>query len=76
VIKNIDELKALKALLKLCRKEGVTELSLAGTVIKFGELPEKSAKSEDEDDDGKEIPTDELTPEQLMFFSVGGVPPA
>lgn len=62
----IKDLKELQSLLKLCRKQGVTEISLSGTVIKFGELPKKSSEPEDDSD---EIPTDGLTPEQLMFFS-------
>lgn len=64
----IKDLKELQALLKLCRKQGVTEIALAGTVIKFGDLPIKSDDVEQSD----EIPTPELTPEQLMFFSAGG----
>ncbi len=61
----IKDLKELQALLKLCRKQGVTEITLSGVEIKFGEMPKKSA---DDAADG-EIETEELTPEQLMFFS-------
>ena len=69
----IKDLKDLQALLKLCRKQGITEIKLGGTEIKFGDLPKKS--SNDAADDSDEIPTEELTPEQLMFFSAGGVMP-
>lgn len=64
----IKDLKDLQALLKLCRKQGITEIKFAGTEIKFGELPKKSNDSDSSD----EIDTDELTPEQLMFYSAGG----
>lgn len=63
----IKDLKELQALLKLCRKQGVTEITLGGTCIKFGALPSRKA-DESEEEEG-EIPTDGLTPEQLMFFS-------
>lgn len=65
----IKDLKELQALLKLCRKQGITEIKLGDVSVKFGDLPKKSSESEESED---EIPTDELTPEQLMFFSVGG----
>ncbi len=68
----INDLKELQALLKLCRKQGVTEIDLNGFLIKFGEMPRKVSGAEETDDD---IPTDELTPEQLMFFSAGGTLP-
>ncbi len=63
----IKDLKELQALLKLCRKQGVTEVSLEGVSIKFGALPER--KSQDEEADADDIPTDGLTPEQLLYFS-------
>jgi hypothetical protein len=65
----INDLSDLKKLLKLCRMQGVTEINLGGTCIKFGDLP---AKRGDEDTEDSEVPTDGLTPEQLMFFSAGG----
>ncbi len=61
----IKDLKELQALLKLCRKQGVTEINLSGVVIKFGEMPTR--KTGDDSDD--EVQTDGLTEEQLMFFS-------
>lgn len=68
----IKDLKELQALLKLCRKQGITEIKLEGVEIKFGDLPKKTSDSDETEGD---IPTDELTPEQLMFFSAGGVGP-
>lgn len=63
----IKDLKELQALLKLCRKQGVTDINLGDISIKFGAaLLRKSADDEPDDDD---IPTESLSPEQLMFFS-------
>lgn len=68
MIKTLDELTAF---LKICRKQGVTEIKFEGLSVNFGELPKKSRSESDE----TEIQTDELTPEQLMFFSAGGTMP-
>ncbi len=62
----IKDLKELEKLLKLCRKQGVTEVNLSGVIIKFGDMPRKSTGDVQDSDDPE---TDELTPEQLMFFS-------
>ncbi len=64
--------KDLAGLLKLCRKQGVTEITLDGVSIKFGALPAR--KSHEEDTDDEEIQTDGvgLTDEQLMLYSVQG----
>ncbi len=67
----IKDQKELQTLLKLCRKQGVTEIKLGDVSIKFGDMPKKSSDPEEAD----EPPTDELTPELLMFFSVGGQTP-
>lgn len=67
----IKDLKDLQALLKLCRKQGIVEIKLGDAEIKFGELPKRLSDQDDVD----AIPTDELTPEQLMFFSAGGALP-
>ena len=67
----IKDLKELQGLLKLCRKQGVTEITLEGASIKFGALPVRKASDDDSDED--EVTTDGLTPEQLMFFSAPSV---
>lgn len=64
----LSDLKELEKFLKICRKQGVTDISFAGVSVKLGELPSKSMDS----DDSSDIPTDELTPEQMMFYAVGG----
>lgn len=63
----IEPKKELGPLLKLCRKFGVTEITLEGVSIKFGAMPTPKSGAEEVDDD--EVQTDGLTPEQLMFFS-------
>lgn len=68
MIKSLDELTAF---LKICRKQGVTDIKFEGLSVTFGELSKKERKAGDEDE--AEIPTDELSQEQLMFFSSGGV---
>ncbi len=72
----IKDLEELQKLLKLCRKQGVLEIKIGETHIKLGELPKKSVA--DKDDDGDPVipgALSELTPDQLAFYSAGGLPP-
>lgn len=62
----IKDLKELQALLKLCRKQGITEIKLHGVEIRFGDLPKKSTEADDDDN----IPTDEPSVEELMNWSI------
>jgi hypothetical protein len=77
---QISTIKELKALLQLCRQQGVTEISLGEVNFKLGELPEKPnqnkqiAQSDEIGDPYKNFPQGDLTPEQLMFYSAGGIP--
>lgn len=73
----IDSLKDLEKLLKLCRKQGVLEFEHNGTKIKLGDLPAalgSQASLDDPMNPYANFPTGELSPEQLMFYSAGGVP--
>ena len=80
----IQSLKDLEGLLKLCRKQGVSEIKLEGCELKFGDLPAshpqktKAQVSEEDrptsDNPWADFPDGELTPEQLMFYSAGGKP--
>jgi hypothetical protein len=56
----------LEAFFKLCRKQGVTEIKFHDIEVKFGELPIKKKNIES----NEEIPTDELTPEELLYLAV------
>lgn len=66
----IKDLSELAQFLKMCRKTGVRGIKFSGIDVTFGDLPKKQDASDEVD-----IPTEELTPEQLMFFSAGGMPP-
>ncbi len=73
----IENFKDLEKLLKLCRKQGVTEIDLHGVKLKLGDLPNdesRSASISDQEDPLKNFPQGVLTDEQLMFYSAGGVP--
>ncbi len=72
----IENLKDLEKLFKLCRKHGITEIDLSRTSFKLGDLPtkEENQLAETETDPYSNFPTGELTPEQLMFYSSGGMP--
>lgn len=74
----IQNLKDLERLLKLCRKQGVTELDLGSVKFKLGELPTKNDQNfvdeADPNDPYANFPQGDLSPEQLMFYSSGGVP--
>ncbi len=69
----IKDLAEFTKFLKICRKQGVREVKLGDVSVTLGDLPVRK-QGEDSEEDG-EIPTEDLTPEQLMFFSAGGVPP-
>jgi hypothetical protein len=66
----IKDLKELKSLLMLCRKQGVKEITYGDCHVKFGELPDDHAVSEI---DATQVT--ELSDEQLMYYSVEGVTP-
>ncbi len=74
----IESLKDLERLLKLCRKQGVTEIKLGAVELKLGEMPvsqaEMQAAAADPKDPLANFPEGDLTPEQLAFYSAGGHP--
>ena len=65
----IKDLKEFSELLKICRKQGVSSITVGGVSVSFGEMPKKRR---DEEEDTADIPTEGLTPEQMMFYSAGG----
>ena len=65
----IQDLKQFEAFLKLCRKQGVTDVTWDGLSVKLGEAPKKRKDSEVE----SEAPTDEISEEDLMNWSVKGL---
>lgn len=74
----IENIKDLEKLLKLCRKQGVTEITLGSVAFKLGELPEANAQTqtaeESEEADYSQFPDGPLSPEELTFFANGGLP--
>lgn len=57
---DLPNLKELKAVLKLCRTMGVTDITLGGIAIKFGELPlTQEEKAADVDGVMAAVPSDE-----------------
>lgn len=74
----IENLKDLERLLKLCRKQGITDIKLGSVEIKFGDLPAsergQAFQEEQPADPYANFPQGELSPTQLMFYSAGGLP--
>lgn len=58
----INDLKDFEKFLKICRKQGVSDVSFQGICVKLGEAPNKTS------DDSDEIPTDELSPDELLYY--------
>jgi hypothetical protein len=79
---KIDNFKDFEKLLKKCREYGVESIKVDGIEFYLGHMPEKQIKlnksvnlnatnpgiNQAITEDIK-IPTDELTPEQLLFYS-------
>lgn len=72
----IENQKDLERLLKLCRKQGVTEITLSSVSFKLGDLPVKhpTESIEEQDDKFADFPDGPLTPEELTYFANGGRP--
>jgi hypothetical protein len=75
----IETLKDLEKLLKLCRKQGVVELTLGQVSLKLGEPASPQnfnamVDQEEANDPLENFPDGELTPEELTFFASGGRP--
>lgn len=67
----LNDLKELERFFKICRKQGILDITFEGVSVKFGDLP---VKTTNQTEDSEEVPTDELSPEELMFYAVGGKP--
>ena len=69
----IENLKDLQALLKLLRKQGVTEMQFGNLSLKLGDFPKDDYRTESSDsaipDPLLGFQQGELTDEQLMFYS-------
>jgi hypothetical protein len=77
---KIESLKDLKAVIKLCRSTGVDSITVDGVELKLGSEPEKPVKKVKRTAEIESIPDfidmpDELTPEQLLYYSSQGFIP-
>ena len=75
----INDLKDLQKLLKLCRSQGITDIKLGTIEIKFGDMPQAAGTAagvavSDVADPWANFPAGELSPEQLAYYSAGGLP--
>lgn len=73
----IKDLKELEKLLKLLRKQGITHFKMGEIDLTVGDLPQAQGQVETvdiNDDPYAGFPAGVLTPEQLMYYSSGGVP--
>lgn len=71
-LNRIGDIKDLEKFLKLCRKQGVSEVSYEGLRVKFGDLP--SPRPRNREDEDVEPESDGLTDDQLMFYHHAGNP--
>lgn len=69
----IESIKDLERLLKLCRKQGVIEITVTGANLKLGEMPTKHSNEpiEDQDDSNTSMFDEPLTAEEMIAFSNG-----
>ncbi len=79
---DLPDLKQLGKVIDLCRKKGVDEITIGHLTLKLGAEPERPARAAgsteipegDPADPYQNFPGGILTPEQLMFYSAGGMP--
>lgn len=75
----INELKDLEKLLKLCRRQGVSDMEIEGIKFKLGDVPQQVSRGTEAETEGDAenpysgFPERILTNEELMFYSSGGV---
>lgn len=67
----IKDLKELEKLLKICRKQGVTDISIEGISIKLGDHPIKSSSHQEEG----EIENNEPTEDELIYYAIQNAGP-
>lgn len=70
----INDFKDLEKFLKILRKQGVTEASFGSLTVKMGDLPVERLNLASDEDKLAGFPDGELTPDQLIFYSSGGMP--
>jgi hypothetical protein len=74
---KVETLQQLSKLIALCRKQGVDKISVDGITVELGAPPLKAIKTKETlyqgalTENTKIETPDELTPEQLLMWSVG-----
>lgn len=72
---NSPDLKQLKALIALCRKNGVLSVKCGDIELTLGETPVKQTKNNRKEDKPSaltdKVESDTLSPEALLFWSSG-----
>lgn len=71
---NSPDLKQLKALIALCRKNGITSIKHGDIELTLGEAPTKTIATKDvakESIATDKVESDSLSPEALLFWSSG-----
>jgi hypothetical protein len=64
---NLPDLKQLDKVIALCRKRGVSEITVGDITLKLGVKPSKAPKHE-------ELPMEEqVSDEELLFWSSGNL---
>lgn len=73
----INDLKELEKFLKIIRRQGVTKATFGSLTVELGDLPQEQlnlGSQPEVTDQLAGFPQGELTPEQLIFYSSGGLP--
>ena len=70
----LTDLKELEKFFKLCRKNGIVDISFEGITVKFGDPPAPKTAASSEEVDESQI--SEPTPEELMYYAVREMGPA
>lgn len=82
-MEKLPDLKELGKVIDLCRKKGVSAIQLGELRIELGhDVPEAKSRNSrdnsetetDPSDPYANFPTGDLSPEQLAFYSAGGLP--
>jgi hypothetical protein len=64
---NLPDLKQLDKVIALCRKRGVSEITVGEITLKLGSKPTKAPKHEEP------VAEDQITDEELLFWSSGNL---
>lgn len=66
---NIQSIKDLEAIIKLCRRQGVSTIEIDGVKLSLGEPPQRNNAKYAESDTKTPISDPEYSDEQLLMWS-------